>query len=585
MGAMLAGLNDGPGTARSGAVRIGLPALAGTCGLLAGAAAAEVVSGWLVLPVLFAVGMVSGLVSVLGRMGSAAGTQLMVATILGIGMPLTAAPWSEAGYFLLGGGWLVLLRLTVRWPRSGGRAPDSERTVASVFDALADALEAAGGPGALSARRKLTSVLDHADETLRPRRGTTAAEARLRGRFAAVGALCEASVALLWEARPLSPLGVEGVRRLATAVRSGSVPGPLPPSGSDTAAGAAFDRALQDAAVAFGLDEPMAQDAPASGVRVRPRLWRRSLAAAGRRYGLQVAVSVVAGAAVALALHAEHWYWLPLTSAFLVKPDVGPLFSRVVSRFAGTVSGVLLFAGVSTVASGWMWWPVALAALAGGLVPASTRHFALSTAVLAIMVLALLAAAGNEQAAWTRLTDTVTACGIVLLVGHLPRFADHSPRVRHRVVVALRGTEAYLQHVLTVPPGERVAERRALRRAAYTALNDARAAAETATAELFHRFGTTMDFASVLASSERIVDATTAFAVRMADGSATFGAHEVRQVATLMVSVADRVEHSPGGQRDIRSGDERTSASAELPRCRPLADIVAELEDIREAAA
>ncbi len=71
---------------------------------------------------------------------------------------------------------------------------------------------------------------------------------------------------------------------------------------------------------------------------------------------MRVALCFGASAAVAQALYHshwygrhEHWYWLPATAVFLVKPDLGPLASRVLSRAAGTVLGALLFAGLAAV--------------------------------------------------------------------------------------------------------------------------------------------------------------------------------------------------------------------------------------------
>jgi uncharacterized membrane protein YccC len=587
LGAMLAGLNDGDGTRRTGVRRIGIPALAGACGLLLGAATAQGASRWLIVSVLFVVGLVSGAVSVLGPVWSAAGMQLLIAAVLGAGVPLTGSPWTEAGCFLLGGGWLLLLRLLVPWA-FGARAASSERAVvAGVFDALADALGAVGGPEALPARRRLTSVLDAADEAVGSRRMAGNGETQRTGeRFAAVAALCEATAALLWEARPLPPGSIEGVRRMAAAVRSGSQTGPLPLSGGDTAAGAAFDGALRDAALAFGRSEeaPGVAAHQAPGARLIPGLWRQALGAAGWGYGVRVAACVVAGSAMALTLHAAHWYWLPLTAAFLVKPDMGPLFSRVVSRLVGTVAGVLVFAGVSAAAGEGTWWFVVMAGLAGALIPVSTRHFALSTAVLAVMVLALLTAAGDRQADWTRLTDTMMACGIVLLVGHLPRLAGHAARIRHRVVVALRSTEAYVHHVLTVPPGERVAERRALRRAAYSALGEAKSAAEIAAAELSHRSDTVIDWMAVLAAAERIVDATTACAVGTVTGAGTPDARDAGYVTTLMLSVVDGIERPHHGPSRLRPRNGQRPERQGPLGCVPLTDVVAELQRIRTAS-
>jgi hypothetical protein len=606
LGAMLAGVNDRPGTRRTGTVHIGLPALAGALGFLIGGTATAVTgTGWWALPVLFAVGVVSGTVSVIGPVSSTAGVQLLVATIISMGVPLPLAAWLKAVCFLAGAGWLLLLRLALRPPRplgTGGALGGERAVLAAVFEALAAALAAVGGPNAVPARRRLTAALDRADETMRLhrlfRRRASSEELLLVERFAAATALCEAAVALLWEAHPLPDRVTDGPRRLATAIRSGSAPGPLPAPEGSTAARAAFDRALLDAAVAFGHDGPghdgpgrkdpagEAPDRGGSAARLRAiggrdgvrRARRHAFGAAGRQYGVRVGMCVTASAALALALRAEHWYWLPATAAFLVKPDMGPLFSRVVNRFFGTAVGVLVFAAVTALVAGGTWWAPVVATAAGAAVPVAVRHFALQTAVITVLVLTFVSVAGDTQAAGPRLIDTGIACAIVSLVGHLPPLVDPAARVGHRLSTALRRTEAYLDHVLAVPPGKAAAERRALRRSAYRALGEARAAAETAAAELPAQRGPAVHWVPVVAAAERIVDAATACAIRMEHGAPRPAAAEARQVTGALVAVAEGLEGREGGGGPL--ADLVTSSE-----CATLADVVTELRRIREVTA
>lgn len=578
LGAMFAGVNDRPGTRRTGIVHVGLPALAGAAGLLLGGTAAVVLPGWWVLPVIFAVGLVSGSVSMGGPVSSAAGVQLLVTTVIGMGMPLPGAPWFKALCFLAGAAWLLLLRLVLRPPRPAGGALDGERAaLAVVFESLADALAAVGGPGAVPARRRLTAALDRADEALRLhrllRRRVTDEELLLTERFDAATALCEASVALLWEGRPLPPRIVEGPRRLAAAIRTGTSPGSLSAPESSTAARAAFDRALLQAALAFDRSAPQVSSPAEVRSVAPPRVRRRMLSAPGRRYGARVAVCVTASAAVALALSAGHWYWLPATAAFLVKPDLGPLFSRVVNRFAGTALGVLVFAGAAAALSGGHWWPAFVAGAAGALVPVAGRHYALQTAVVTLLVLSFVWVGGDTQAAGNRLADTAIACAIVLLAGHLPRLVDPAARVGHRLAAALRRTEAYLAHVLRAPAGEGAGERMALRRAAYQALGEARAAAETVRAELPAQRVRITDWGPLVAAAERIVDAATACAVRMEHGAPRPSAREAAEVTAAITALADALDGRAEG-----APPELTTT----PECETLADVVAELHRIRE---
>ncbi|MDP5317321.1 FUSC family protein [Streptomyces poriferorum] len=610
LGAMLAGVNDRPGTRRKGLVHIGLPAAAGALGLLVGALVADTAGRWAAVPVLFLVGWVSGALSARGAVWSAGALQMLVATTIGMGMPLAGPAWLKALCFLSGAGWLVLLRLLPRAPRSPGatRWSGEREAVAAVFDALADALGALGGPGAPSARRALVAAQQQADEALRlmrllpwPRRSGGAGHALVE-RYGSGVALCEASIALLWEGRPVPDAVAAGPRRLAAAVRSGGPAGTLPGPPPDTVERLAFDRAVLEAAVVFdrttaGTHAPQAPGPSSRATGPRSGLRPGLFTSAGREYGLRVALCVSVTAAVALLLHEDHWYWLPATAAFLVKPDMGPLFSRVVNRFAGTVAGVLAFVALMA-ALGGLGAPVVVAAVAvaGALVPLSTRHFAFQTAVITVLVLSFVHTAGDTEAAASRLLETFLACVIVLLVGHLPLVADPRVRVGHRFAVTLRCTERYLRHVLDTPdpagdvrlpgdaryarlPGDAANRQRddalglALRGAAYRALAEARAAAETVAAELPGPFGGRRhDWSAVTVAAELVVDAATACALRVENGVPRPSSGEAERVTTALSLLADALED---GHRTARP------APGPGPRdCRSLRDVMTQLHGI-----
>ncbi|UNO43078.1 FUSC family protein [Streptomyces sp. MST-110588] len=655
LGSMLAGVNDRPGTRRTGVVHIGLPALASALGMLTGASLRAAGVQWGLLPALFVVGFLSGAGSVAGPVRSNAGVQMLAATILGAGMPLSGAPWTKALCLLAGCLWLLLLRLVLHPPRPAGGPLSGERAaVATVFDALADALEAVGGPGAEPARRRLTAALDRADEALRLRRllrRTPRTEERLlRERLAAATALCEAGIALLWEARPLPARTAEGPRALARSLRTGEPPGRLPSPRATSAAREAFDRALLDAAVVFARTGPAAGatatatgPAPSNGsapapagtatgtptgtpadtatdeaarsgrtgqaaatgrsdrtghttsavrnairnamrlmravVSPRTRPGRQVFGPAGREYGLRVAVCVAASTAVALLLRPDHWYWLPATATFLVKPDLGPLFSRTVNRFAGTAAGVLVFAGAGALLGGAWWWPALAAGAGGALLPFATRHFALQTVAITVMVLSFVHVSGDPQAAFERIVDTSIACGIVLVVGHLPRLADPRRRVGQRVTAALRRTESYLRTVLETGPGQDPAARLPLRRAAYRALGEARAAAETAAAELLAVRDRNPDWTAVVTAAERIVDAATACAVRLEHGARRPSPEDARRLCRALSSMADALEDPRRRGAGAASGP--APALRPVPDCATLTDVAAELERLR----
>ncbi|MEU2737674.1 FUSC family protein [Streptomyces sp. NPDC007095] len=554
LGAMLAGINDRPGSRRAAVRRLGVPALAGAGGLLVGSYAGQHVGAVTLTLLLTVLGLLAGAVSAVGPVASGAGTQLLVAAAIGAGMPLPEPGWQRALFFVAGAGWLLVLRLALPTPgaTAGDYRFDGERdAVGGVYDAVAALLEAVGGPDAPGRRVALTAALDHAQDALggpRLRRyASSAAERRLHAQYAAALPLAEAATALAWAGEAVPARAAEGPRRLALAVRTGTHTGPLPAPSRSAPALRALDDALLHAADAFdgGGDDNALHTRRCTATS----LARTALGSGGREYGLRVALCFGASVAVAQALHHghwygshSHWYWLPATAVFLVKPDLGPLASRVICRAAGTVLGAVLFAGFAALLprpAGL----VALVALCGALIPVATRHFAAQTAVVTVLVLSLVMVGGEPQASWSRIGETLLACAIVLLVGHLPALGQRGGGVRARLTRAAEAAHLYLAHVLDDGTTDDRAGRWALRREAYRALAEARASIDLAAAELpalaRHAEGTD----EVAATLERLVDTTTACAVQLDDTGRLTPQHTER-IAELLDELAEGRERA-----------------------------------------
>ncbi|MFG3031380.1 FUSC family protein [Streptomyces sp. NPDC048253] len=547
--AMLAGINDRPGSRRTAVKRLGAPALVGAGGLLVGTYVGAHVGAVALTAVLTGLGLLAGGMSAIGPVASGGGTQLLVASAIGAGMPVAEPGWARALAFLAGAGWLLALRLVLPTPgaMTGDFRFDGERdAVARVYDAVADLLDATGTEHATARRAALTAALDHAQDALagpRLRRyASSSSERRLHAQYAAALPLAEAATALAWAAEPLSERASAGPRRLAAAVRENTHTGPLPAPARSAPALRALDDALLHAADAFDQGGGGDLHARRHGVRY---LLRTGFGAGGREYGLRVALSFGASAAVAQALyHSQwygrhtHWYWLPATAVFLVKPDLGPLVSRVLCRAAGTVLGALLFAGFAAVLprpEGL----VALVALCGALIPVSTRHFAAQTAVVTVLVLSLVMVGGEPQASAGRIVETLLACGIVLIVGHLPMPGRRGGQVRARLAAAVRAADAYLTHVLDGSDDDRAA-RWALRREAYRTLAEARTAIALAAHELPALARHTEGTDEVAAVLERLVDTTTACAVHLDDTGRLTARHRERLAELLDELTAGR---------------------------------------------
>ncbi|MFF8949557.1 FUSC family protein [Streptomyces sp. NPDC014940] len=553
--AMLAGINDRPGSRRASVERLGVPALAGTLGLLVGTCAGQQLSAVPLTLLLTLLGLAAGGISAVGPVASAAGTQLLVTAAIGAGMQGDTSAWQQGLAFLAGAGWLLLLRLALPTPGSiaGDFRFDGERAaVADVYEAIAGLLDATGGAAATARRAALTAALDHAQDALAGprlrRRASSAAERRLHAQFTAALPLAEAATALAWSGEPVSARAAEGPRRLAAAVRGNTGTGPLPAPSRSAPALRALDDALLRAAEAFdragnGVHRLAARR---RGVRAAVRdAVKAAFGTGGREYGLRVALCFGASAAVAQALHDarwygqhQHWYWLPATTVFLVKPDLGPLASRVLCRAAGTVFGALLFAGLAALLprpEGL----VVLVTVCGALVPLSTRNFAALTAVITPLVLALVMIGGEPQASLSRIGETLLACAIVLVVGHLPMPGERGGGVRARLDAAGSAAHAYLVHVLS-ESGDR-AERWALRREAYRTLAEARTAIAVSAAELPALARHTEGTDGVAVVLERLVDTTTACAVHLDDTGRLTPRH-----AGLLRDLLDELERREG---------------------------------------
>ncbi|MGW3357764.1 FUSC family protein [Streptomyces bungoensis] len=551
--AMLAGINDRPGSRRASVKRLGVPALGGALGLLVGMYAGQELSPVPLTLLLTALGLAAGCVSAVGPVASAAGTQLLVTAAVGAGMALTGSGLPATLAFLAGAAWLLLLRLALPTPGSiaGDFRFDGEReAVADVYDAVAALLDAVGTDTATARRVALTAALDQAQDALagpRLRRyASSAAERRLHARFTAALPLAEAATALFWAGEPVPARAAEGPRLLAAAVRGDTGTAPLPAPSRSTPALRALDEALLRAAEVFdrarGGERRLLTRRRDAGSALRA-----ALGAGGREYGLRVALCFGASAAVAQALHHarwyghhQHWYWLPATAVFLVKPDLGPMASRVLSRAAGTVLGALVFAGFAALLprpEGL----IALVAVCGALVPVATRNFGALTAVITVLVLALVMAGGEPQASVSRIGETLLACAIVLIVGHLPMPGERGGGVRGRLATAGAAAQAYLVHVLG-ESGDR-AERWALRREAYRTLAEARTAIAVAAAELPALARHTEGTDAIAAVLERFVDTTTACAVHLDDAGHLTAEHtrRLRELLDEVVELEKRV--------------------------------------------
>ena len=565
-GALSAAVADRGGPYRPRARRVALVGAAASGGWLLGGLADG--DALLTVVVVTLAALASGLGGSFSNTASVAGLQAVTLTAVASGLPPLGAPvWVPPLLSALGSALVLLLsqlgRLRVR-PR-----PERE-LVAVVYDRLAALLAAAGTPAALDARGRLTGALDEAyDAVLASRSHAPDRETAAWPLLSALNAsstLAEAALALVRAGTP-APLGaVAAARGVAEALRAGTRYTPPPAPGAPTQEERLLVRAL--AAVEDAVVAPSRPgDAALPGAA-----WRRRAQQVLRQRGtwLEAArVTLVIGAAqaVAFALPLSRTYWVPLTAAVVLKPDIGSVFARGVHRAAGTLAGVALAAAVLLPDPPVGVLLAVVALLAASLPVLQPRSFALFSVALTPLVLVLLdlvQGPGQEESfVAARALDTLVGCAVALVVGYAawPTTWRVRPRVARAVTRRADEVAAFVRAALDADgpdpaPGRRRTYRSlaALRATLSQALGEPPAVSAPARAAL-----------PVVVALERVTDAAAAVrALRRVGAPAADAQDRAAVLAALDELVAARRERRP-------------PALPPLPDDGPLADLAGEV--------
>ncbi|WP_371479849.1 FUSC family protein [Kitasatospora sp. NBC_00315] len=548
LGAMHATMNDRVEPTRLRAPRIAGSLLCSALGMLIGASLQEYGVGAPVAGlVLTAVAFASGALSATGPRGSAAGMLLLVSAALGSGMP-TARPWWAAGPMMLAGAALVVvLGLPHLARRRRPYADPRNRALAAAYDALGRTLTDLGTPQGAKSRQVLTARLNQVQDLLPPARARESERGlRLRRMYEAGLTATEAATGLLWAWRPVPPRVAAVPGLLARAVERGGGEVEVPHWQPDTPSRRALDAALRAAADTVAGRESMLATATAPP----PDPWRmrgRLLSRGSLRYGLRVALCIAVAEAATVWLPLSRSYWVPMTVAFVLKPDLGSVFLRAVSRSVGTVLGVAVTAAILSLTTD-PWTLTLIAALCVALLPyATAAHYGLNTVVMTPMALVLLQLGGQSGAAefWPRVLDTVLASAIVLLFGYLlwPERPRH--RIEPRLVDATTALHAYLASVAGA--GAEAVAQVWLRRTAYRALAEARQEVRNGLSEPPPTGRLAEQWLPATAALERLSGAVAAYAAQIRYGGRVPDPAEVERVRRALdgLTAAARAHRPP----------------------------------------
>jgi uncharacterized membrane protein YccC len=185
------------------------------------------------------------------------------------------------------------------------------------------------------------------------------------------------------------------------------------------------------------------------------------------RHAIRCGVCLAIAVAGERALSIPHGYWIPMTTAIVLKPDFAGTFTFGLLRVAGTMLGLVLTTALVHYAFGGDWERLALlAALCIGFRLLTTMHYGIGVMLLTGLVVILLSFDGIAPG------DTMLARGIATGIGSALALAAYlawptweSQRVPAAIATMIDAYRTHLDALLTADAGTRAAARSAARSA------------------------------------------------------------------------------------------------------------------------
>ncbi len=288
-----------------------------------------------------------------------------------------------------------------------------------------------------------------------------------------------------------------------------------------------------------------------------------SLTSMAFRHALRCGVCIAAAVAVERGFQLPHGYWLPMTTAIVLKPDFAGTFSFGMLRVAGTLIGLLLATALLHVAFNGEWERLfLLAALCFGFRMLATVNYAVGTAALTGLIV-ILQAFDGEAPAVTMLPRAIeTVLGSLLALAAYALWPTREARKADSFLADM--IEAYRNYLdaLLNAPADAWADTRLIARASRT---NAQASLDRLSGELRRDRDRIARAETVFANGNRIARACMALEAVLIDEQCmpqreairAFGTRMHEALTAMAASIRNR---SPLAPLDLR-GDERVLAA------------------------
>jgi uncharacterized membrane protein YccC len=521
--------------------------------------------GWIAVVVLILVAGVSVLVSEMGSTGSVIGLQMLVYASFGFGPLGGLRPWwSGPLEFLIGVAWAMILIIPgwILYPRAA-----EQRSVADVYRALAAALRSAGAGDYTANRHAVTTALNVAyDQLLSARSGLGGANPQLMRLVALLNhshLVTEATTTLTLEGGAVPDAVANAVDWLADSIQYGTPPPSIPAPWSNSPGARALCDALHGAVrLLAGKRMPGGQQAPAPGRRERlgELIDRVRGGRLIRMFAVRLMASIGVAAVVSEVLPLQRSYWVVLTVAIVLKPDLGSVFARALQRGIGTIVGAVLGAVILAVVPYGPWLLIPFAVLAALLPYGRSLNYGLLSTFQTPLVVVLidLLDRGGWRLAEARLIDTLLGCAIALLIGYAPWPGSWQAHLPAQFAEAVTQVSGYTERALA----KASPDRSRLRRQTYRDLSDVRAEFQRSMSEPRAISRRATAWWPALVGLEQVMDAVTATAVAVDHGAPAPSAEGVRRLTSVLDQIAD----------SVRTGS-RPLAEPDLPAEEALASV------------